>query len=168
MTVSPVQSLERIENAFGARVDGDRRAIAPEDHAVAVEHEQRALGDALLLAVSTVGARHGALRLEIRKQRKVKPPILRESLMTPGPVDEDSEQFGLLFVKLGENFIVERDLVAAHRTPIRRVEAEHDRAAAQVSQRKILIWSDWQREGGGSRPGSEQFRHVEQIGRAHV
>ena len=46
--------FQRLEDSVGAWVDGDRRAVAPPDHALLVDHEQRALATPVGLAVGSV------------------------------------------------------------------------------------------------------------------
>ena len=60
-------------------------------------------------------------------------PIPAEGRVTPGAVNGDAEQFRSQFLELRENFIVKRHLVAADRTPIRRVKGENNRLSAEVA-----------------------------------
>jgi hypothetical protein len=62
--------------------------------------------------------------------------------MTPGAIDGDPDEFGSVAAEFREHLIVERDLVAAHRTPVRRVEGEYDRLSGEVAERQILVRSD--------------------------
>jgi hypothetical protein len=65
---------------------------------------------------------HCTLRLEVREQRKPQLAVLRECLVTPDPVNRNAQQLGAERLKLGEDLVVQRHLVAAHRTPIRRIK----------------------------------------------
>ena len=70
------QPFEGVEDAVGAGIDADRREIAPEDHAFAIDDEQRAFRHAFAFAVGAVAPRHRALGLEIGEQREVQPAVL--------------------------------------------------------------------------------------------
>src|SRR5262245_32769743 len=52
-------SFEGIQDTVRAGIDRDRRAVAPEDHALVVEDEQRALAHAVAFAVGAVALRDG-------------------------------------------------------------------------------------------------------------
>src|SRR3954468_4804528 len=93
------ETFKCIEDAVRAGIYRNRRAVTPEDHAVAVEHEERALGDPFAGAVGAVGLRYGSLRLEIGEQREMQVAVLGESLVTPRAVDRDAEQFGVVLAK---------------------------------------------------------------------
>src|SRR4029079_10529305 len=110
--------LERVEDAVGTRIDRDRRAIAPGDHAVAVDDEEGALGNTFLVAVGAIALRYLALGMEICKQREMQAAGPGEGLMAPGAVHRDAEQLRAVLVELGQNLVVERHLIAADRAPI--------------------------------------------------
>jgi hypothetical protein len=60
-------------------------------------------------------------------------PIPAESRVTPGAVNGDAEQFRSQLLELRENLIVKPHLVAADRTPIRRVKGENNPSPAEVA-----------------------------------
>src|SRR4051794_32459124 len=59
--------------------------------------------------------------------------------VAPGAVHRDANDLGLVVLKFGQDLVVERHLVAAHRAPVGGVKSEHDRAASQFTQRKRLV-----------------------------
>ena len=65
------QLLEGLQDAVGARVDADGRKIAPGDDAVTVDHEKRALAEAVGLAIGAILLGHLALRFEVGEQREI-------------------------------------------------------------------------------------------------
>ena len=80
--------------------------------------------------------------------------------MTPGAVDGDAEQLGVVLLELRQDLVVERHLVAADRAPVGRIERQHDGPAAEVRERDRLIRSgvqleirrgraDWSKSGVG-------------------
>src|SRR4051794_17709019 len=71
------EGLERLEDAVGARVDADRRGVAPRDRAIVIEDEQRARRGALIVVVGAVAPCNLSLRLEVGQQREPQPAILR-------------------------------------------------------------------------------------------
>src|ERR1700675_5085153 len=87
-------------------------------------------------------------------------PIPRKGGVTPDTVNRDSDNLGAVFAKLGENLVVERYLVAAHRTPVSRIEHEYDRSPAKLAQAEHLIRCRVEREVGRARAGAENFRDV--------
>ena len=66
-------------------------------------------------------------------------PVPRKSGMTPRPVYRDPHDLGAVLVKLGENLVVQRDLVATHRAPVGRVEYEDDWSSSELAQTKYLV-----------------------------
>ena len=150
------QRLERVEDAVGAGIHADRREVAPADDAVAVDHEQRALGEAVLLAIHAVAPRHVALGLEVGEQRKLELAASRERAMAPRAVDRDAEQLGVVFRELVRHLVVERHLIAADRAPVGGIEREHDRPAAKIRELDRLVGRGMELEIGRRRAhGSE-------------
>src|SRR5215470_10777832 len=86
------QRFERLENAVRAGSDANRREIAPENHPVAVDDEEGAFANALVLAIGPVAARDRAFGMEVGEQRKVQVPVLGESLVRPDAVDRNSHE----------------------------------------------------------------------------
>jgi hypothetical protein len=77
--------------------------------------------------------------MKIRQKREVNVIVLCVSLMTPRPIHRNTEDLGAIFLKLRADLVVERDLVAANRAPIGRVEGEYHPATSQFAERQILI-----------------------------
>src|SRR2546428_3716868 len=73
-----LHAVQRSEDAVGSRIDVDRRHVAPGDHAVGVDHEQRPFAGALSIPVHAVGARQLSLGLEVGEQGELDPVVLRK------------------------------------------------------------------------------------------
>ena len=65
--------------------------------------------------------------------------ILAEGKVAPDAVDRDAEQRGVVTLKLRQDLVVERHLIAAHRAPVRRIEGENHRAAAKLLEPDLLV-----------------------------
>ena len=129
--------------------------------AAAVDDEERPLRDAVLAAVRAIASRDRALRLEVGEERVVQATGGREGAVTPDPVDRDADDGRAMLAELREDLVVQRDLIAADRAPVRRVEHEDDRLPLEVGQRHGLIRRRGQRERGRLRAGSEdRCRHA--------
>src|SRR5271168_2775469 len=100
------ERFEGVEYSVGARIDADRRQVAPADRALWIDHEQRSLRDAVLLPISAILPCDRALRLEIRQQRKVQLAVVRECRMAPRSIDRYTDNRCLELVELGQHFIV--------------------------------------------------------------
>ena len=87
-------AVQRVEDAVRARVDGERGAEAPGDHALLVDDKQGPLGDALALTIGAVGSRHLALGLEIGEEWEMQVAILRERLVTPRAIHGNTQELG--------------------------------------------------------------------------
>src|ERR1700736_635754 len=87
-------------------------------------------------------------------------PVPGERGVTPDTVDRDPENLGAVFAKLRENLVVERHLIAAHRTPVSRIKNKDDRASSQLTQTEHLIGCGVEREVGGACAGAEYRRDV--------
>src|SRR2546430_11084779 len=109
----------------------------------------------MAVGVHAVPASDGALRLEVRQEREMKPALLREREVAPHPVDRDAKQLGPVALKLRKDLVVQHHLVAAHRTPVGRIEREYHRPAAEVPQRDRLVRGAVQREVRCLGPGYE-------------
>src|ERR1700730_8856446 len=154
------QSFERVEDAVGARIDRNGRAKAPEDLALTVDDEQGALANTLVFTIRTVRLRDRALRVKIRKQRKMQVAIPDEGRVTPRAIDRNAQQLGAMLAKLRKDLVVQGHLIAADRAPVRGIEGEDDRRAPQVTERQELVRRDTQREIGGRGAGRQNIRHV--------
>src|SRR6266849_5841865 len=87
-------------------------------------------------------------------------PIPRERGVTPDTVDRDPENLGAIFAKLRKNLVVESHLIAAHRTPVSRIEHENDRAPTELAQAEYLVGGGMQSEIGSRCAGAENFWDV--------
>jgi hypothetical protein len=92
-----------------------------------------------MIAVDAVLPRHAALRLEIGEKRKVELAVLRKREMAPNAIDGNAEQLGVEAPELAEQLVVERHLIAAHRAPVRGIERDDHRPAAELADRHSLI-----------------------------
>src|SRR4051812_22318822 len=89
--------------------------------------------------------------LKISQQRKMDVVVARECSVAPGPINRNPQNGRLMILEFWKDLVVERNLVAANRTPVCRVEDEDHRAAAQLAKRERLVRSDVQCEiGSGS------------------
>jgi hypothetical protein len=82
--------------------------------------------------------------------------------MRPNAVDRNPEDLGAVPSKLGKDLIVERHLVAAHWTPVGRVENEDDRVSAELAQAEYLVGCCVQCEVGRLGAGGKE------LGRASI
>src|ERR1700722_1585093 len=153
------QSFQCVQDTVGAGIDRDWRAIAPEDHALAIDNEQRTFADALRFPVRAILLSRRTFRMEIGQEREVQSAILGKGLVTPGPINRNAETPGAVFMKFRQHLVVERHLVAAHRAPIGRVKRQHDGSAGEIAQRQILVGCDTKRKAGSHRTGRQYFRH---------
>jgi HAE1 family hydrophobic/amphiphilic exporter-1 len=101
------QIFKRLQNAIRTGIHGDRRAIAPGDHSVLVDHKQSALAEAIRSAVSAILTGNGSLGLKIGEQRQAE-EILRAdpdvfgTFAVPGfsLAGGSSSNYGLIFAPL--------------------------------------------------------------------
>jgi hypothetical protein len=152
--------LQRIENAVGARIDGDRREVAPEDDALPVDDEQGTLANSFSFPISSIGACDLSLRVEVREQREVQMTVLGECLMTTSTIDRDAQELGSRLVELRKDLIIERHLVTADGTPVRWVKSQDHRPAGQVLKRQVLICRYPEGEIGSRGPGSQNLGRI--------
>jgi len=150
-----VQQVGAHHDTGGTGVHAHRRQIAPADHAVAVDHEQRAPGDAGLLVIDAIRTRDLALWFEVGQQREVELALARQCGVAPRTVDRDRQQLRVEAGELVQQFVVQGQLVAAYRTPVGGIEREDYVAAAELFQRHALVVGGVQREfrcgGAGSK-----------------
>jgi len=59
--------------------------------------------------------------------------------MAPRAIDRNAEELSSEASKLRKQFIVERHLIAANRTPVRWIKGEHDRPTAKLRQADELV-----------------------------
>src|SRR5207249_2147934 len=150
------ERVEGTQDAVGAGVDGDGRDVAPPNDSVTVDDEQRSLAEPVALAVHAVAPRHRPLGLEVREQGEVELALVGERSVAPGAIHRDAEQLGAVAVEIGEDLVVQRHLIAAHRAPVRGIKRQDHRLAAVVTQRDSLIRRTVQREVGRLSPGRKR------------
>src|SRR5437879_1982680 len=59
--------------------------------------------------------------------------------MTPGSINRNAQQLRAEILEFWQHFVVERHLVAADRTPVRRTKSEHDGQPEKLAQFHGLI-----------------------------
>ena len=64
-----------------------------------------------------------------------------------------------MFAELWKDFVVECHLVAADRTPVRRIESEDDRPSLQIAKGKPLVRRHPQFKVGSDCRGGKDLRH---------
>src|ERR1700704_4681722 len=147
--------FEGVENSVGAGIDRDRRAIAPRNDPLSIEHKQRAFADPFIGTIGAVFPRHFALGFKIGEQRKVQAAVASKGGMAPDAVDRDTQQLCLVFMELRKNLVVQSHLIAKTRTPVGRIERQYYGPSSEVREREALIRGDPQREIRCSGPGSQ-------------
>src|ERR1700685_1666591 len=85
------ERFQCVEDSVGARIDAERGQVAPANHPLRIDHEERALGYAVAVAIGAILPRDAALGLEIRQQREMQLAIARERRMAPGAIDRDTD-----------------------------------------------------------------------------
>src|SRR5690606_24640105 len=98
------------------------------------------------------------LGLKVREHRKVQPAIPGVRGVAPDAVHGDAEQRGVEASQDRQEFVIEGQLVAADRTPVRRVKGEDDGAASKLSEREELVRRRVQRKVRRVRAGAEGTR----------
>jgi hypothetical protein len=91
----------------------------------------------------------------IGQKRKVQSILPGVSRVTPRAIDRCAQHFSSKRLKLIQDFVMERHLIAANRAPVRRVKCEHHRASPELAQRYRLVWCASQGEVGSLRAGTE-------------
>src|SRR5437868_4992393 len=107
--------------------------MAPPDDATGVDHEQRAIGGAVLVAVDAIGSCDETLGLEVGHEWEMQLARCGERVVAPGPIDRYANELRAVPLELGEHLVVERHLIAAHRAPVRRIECQDDRVSAELT-----------------------------------
>ena len=101
--------------------------------ALRVDDEKRPLTGSVILTIYSIKARDCSFHLEISEERKMQLAISAEGQVAPDAVYRDAEEFGIQFLKLREELVIERRLISADWTPIRRVKKQDDRMPAKVA-----------------------------------
>src|SRR5882757_7459660 len=146
--------FEGVENSVGTGIDRDRRAIAPGNDPLSIEHKQRAFADPFICAIGAVFPRHFALGFKIGEQRKVQPAVAGKGSMAPDAVDRDTQQLSLVLPELRKNLVVQRHLIATNRAPVGRIERQYYGPSSEAREREVLIRGDPQRESGAAVPAA--------------
>src|SRR5213078_333336 len=150
MDSSRLQLLQRLENAVGTGIHPRIGDVAPADITVAIQHEQRALGRSRAGIVHAVGPRHRSLGLEVREERKPQLAGIGIGRVTPRTVDRNADELRPVLREFGQDLIVERELIAAHGAPVRRIEHENHGPTTQLLERQILAGGTGQTEIGSA------------------
>ena len=66
--------------------------------------------------------------------------------MTPGPIHGDTADFRAEPSELGEQLVVQHDLIAADRAPVGRIEEKEERLRAKILEADCLIGRGLQEE----------------------
>src|SRR5579859_2122482 len=140
------QVFERLQDAVGTRIHGNRRAVTPSDDSVFVDDEESSLRDAIVCAVGAVFASDSTLGFEISEEWKMEVAVFSECRMTPWTIDGDAKHFGIELLKLWEDFVIKSHLISADGTPVGGIKGEDNGTSAQVAQAQGLIGSDVQGE----------------------
>src|SRR3954452_204423 len=91
-----------------------------------------------LLDVGAVGTSDLPLGLEVGEQLRVDAELLLEGLVGEAAVDADPDHGHALGLDLRLDLLVDRELVAADRAEVERVEDQEDLLAAEVGERNLL------------------------------
>ena len=68
--------------------------MAPGDDAVTVDHEKRALAEAVGLAIGAILLGYLAIRFEVGEQREIDVACAGKRHVAPDPVDREAEELG--------------------------------------------------------------------------
>jgi hypothetical protein len=68
-------------------------------------------------------------------------------------IDRDPKKLGPVIVKLGQDLVVERHLIAADRTPIGGIEGKNDHLSARSLNESIWSGVTWRLNPGAAVPG---------------
>src|ERR1700730_7326731 len=86
--------------------------------------------------------------------------VLCECRMAPMAIDRDPNKFGAVIVKLGQDFVIERHLIAADGTPIGGIEGKNDDFVRKIVQRKHLVRGHVKVKSRSSRAGRKNLSHL--------
>src|SRR4029077_6814699 len=99
---------------------------------------------------------HIALGLKVGEKGEMEFTIARECSVAPGAIDGNSDKLRAQVAKILEHFIVERHLIAAHRTPVCGIKSEHHILSPKIADIKPLVWCAAQAEIGCLRSGGQR------------
>ena len=100
------QRVEGREDAVGAGVHADGGEIAPAHDPLRVDHDQRALREAVLVAIGAVAPRDVALRLEVGEEREMKLPRLANARWHQRAIHGNAEELRAVFLELRRHLVV--------------------------------------------------------------
>jgi hypothetical protein len=114
-----------------------------------VDDEECPLTGSIGIAIDAVKAGDRSFWLKISEERKVQFSFPAKGCVAPGTVHRNAEEFGPQFMKLREDFIIERYLVATDRTPICGIKDKDDRLPEKFAQANGLVRSAFKGKIGG-------------------
>src|SRR4051794_30424947 len=79
-----------------------------------------------------------ALGFEIGEEGEMQVAVARNGCVAPYPVDRNTQQFRAVSVKLRENLVVVRHLVATDRAPVGGIERQDYGLTPQIREREVL------------------------------
>src|SRR5579862_3858896 len=143
-----MHGFECRQNAVRSGIDANGRQVAPADDALRINHEEGASGGPGFGGINAIGLGDSSLGLEVRKQRKSELSILFEREMAPDPIHGNAQELASEALELGQDFIVERHLVATDGAPVGRVEGKDHGASQEFAQGHFLIGGTMKAEFG--------------------
>src|ERR1700730_10092365 len=153
MALNPVHFFKCFKNPVGAWIDRDGRAIAPENLPLLVDDEQSPFANPFAFAIGAILLCDGAFRFKVGKQRKMQVTVVCECRMAPVAIARDPKKLVPVIVKLGQDLVVERHLIAADRTPIGGIEGKNDHLSARSLNESIWSGVTWRLNPGAAVPG---------------
>ena len=72
--------------------------------------------------------------------------VFREGKVGPDPVHRDTQKLRVELLELGEQFLVQGQLIRADRAKVLRVEGEDDRLTPEIGERHALVGRARKRE----------------------
>src|SRR3954464_5709452 len=100
VVVCRTQTFQRAKNSISAGIDAQRRDVRPANDPIAIDDEQGALADAILLAIDAIIAGHLSLGLKIGQERKVQLSIAGISGVAPDAIDGNSDELRPVLIEL--------------------------------------------------------------------
>ncbi len=140
------QILQGFQDSIGAGIHPDRREVTPGDDAVFVDDKEGALADSIGSAVGAILSGDGSLGFKVGEQFEVQVASFGIGFVGPRAIDGDAKQLGSELLELGENFVIEADLVATGGAPVGGIEGENYGFAEQFAKRKSLLRCELQGE----------------------
>ena len=81
--------------------------------ALRVDDEKRPFTGSVILTIYSIKTRDCSFHLEVSEDRKTQLAISAEGQVAPNAVHRDAEEFGIQFLKLRQEFVIERRLISA-------------------------------------------------------